>query len=175
MNRSLKICMIGDFAVGKTALVDRFVHNRFSENYKATLGVQISKYRDEYDLDGQDKCILDLVLWDIEGNLASPALQKTYVTGAAGAVIVGDVSRPGHEDSMLRHGQLFQQHCPGRPTAFAFNKTDLVPKAAAGDAVQQLAADLQGSVAFSSARTGDGVQALFRHLVQNIAKVEKWT
>ena len=42
-NISQKICMIGDFAVGKTSLIRRFVESKFSDNYLSTVGVKISR------------------------------------------------------------------------------------------------------------------------------------
>ena len=38
-----KICLLGDFAVGKTSLVARFVRSMFSEKYQTTVGVKIDK------------------------------------------------------------------------------------------------------------------------------------
>ena len=42
-----KVCMLGDFGVGKTSLVRRYVHGEFSPDYQTTLGVNIYKYSDE--------------------------------------------------------------------------------------------------------------------------------
>ena len=36
-----KVCLIGDFAVGKTSLVSRFVRSTFGEQYLTTVGVKI--------------------------------------------------------------------------------------------------------------------------------------
>ena len=38
-----KICMLGAFAVGKTSLVQQYVHSIFSEKYQTTVGVKIDK------------------------------------------------------------------------------------------------------------------------------------
>lgn len=40
---SRKICMIGDFSVGKTSLIRRFVDRQFSDKYLSTVGVKISR------------------------------------------------------------------------------------------------------------------------------------
>ena len=38
-----KICLLGDFAVGKTSLVRRFVEDKFDDSYLSTIGVKISR------------------------------------------------------------------------------------------------------------------------------------
>ena len=38
-----KICMLGAFAVGKTSLVQRYVHSLYSDKYLTTVGVKIDK------------------------------------------------------------------------------------------------------------------------------------
>ena len=40
---SKKICMIGDFSVGKTSLIRRYMDNQFSDQYLTTVGVKISR------------------------------------------------------------------------------------------------------------------------------------
>ena len=40
---SKKICLLGDFAVGKTSLVRRFVYDRFEDKYISTIGVKVSR------------------------------------------------------------------------------------------------------------------------------------
>ncbi|MBT8066387.1 MAG: GTP-binding protein, partial [Gammaproteobacteria bacterium] len=32
-----KVCVVGDFAVGKTSVVERFVTNQFSDKYLSTV------------------------------------------------------------------------------------------------------------------------------------------
>ena len=57
-----KICLIGAFCVGKTALIQRYVYSIFSERYLSTLGVKISKK--QITVDGVE---LTMVIWDLEG------------------------------------------------------------------------------------------------------------
>ena len=36
-----KVCLLGDFGVGKTSLVARYVRNTFSDKYLTTVGVKV--------------------------------------------------------------------------------------------------------------------------------------
>ena len=63
---SYKIVLVGDFGTGKTSLIKRFVDNSFSEDYKSSIGVSISKKNLNQEIDG----ILyesTMMIWDIEG------------------------------------------------------------------------------------------------------------
>ena len=56
-----KICMVGVFGVGKTCLVQQYVHSIFAARYLSTVGVKI----DRKDVKSGDQDIR-LVLWDLE-------------------------------------------------------------------------------------------------------------
>ena len=38
-----KICLLGEAAVGKTSLINRFVFNQFDDKYISTMGTKVSK------------------------------------------------------------------------------------------------------------------------------------
>jgi len=40
---SKKICMLGEFSVGKTSLVKRFVFDKFDDKYISSIGVKVSR------------------------------------------------------------------------------------------------------------------------------------
>ncbi|VDM63687.1 unnamed protein product [Angiostrongylus costaricensis] len=62
---SFKILVIGDPGTGKTSIIRRFVHDVFTTNYKATIGVDFAMKRMVLDENIQ----IYLQLWDISGFL----------------------------------------------------------------------------------------------------------
>ncbi|MFP4000753.1 MAG: Rab family GTPase [Thermoplasmata archaeon] len=84
--RSVKILLLGDGAVGKTSLVRRFVEQEFNESYKMTIGVNVKKKEIE-SLD------LTMMIWDIYGQRLNKDLHSTNYSGADGAMLVYDQTR----------------------------------------------------------------------------------
>ena len=59
----LKICLVGDFAVGKTSLVRRFVDDAFDARYLPTIGTKVTKKElalDRPDLGGRLRVVMTL-------------------------------------------------------------------------------------------------------------------
>jgi hypothetical protein len=86
---SRKICILGDFAVGKTSLVRRFVHNQFDDKYLTTIGVKI----DTKLIAPPDRGPLKLAIWDLAGTDTPTELFLRYCQGAAGYLLVADGGR----------------------------------------------------------------------------------
>lgn len=165
-----KICMLGDFGVGKTSLVRRYVHDEFSPEYQTTLGVNIYKYTDHVPTAAGDVEFRHM-LWDIEGGLQRESLLDSYIAGAAGAIVVGDVTRPDRIETMRENAMRFTQARPGRPVVFALNKSDLVEEDDRETEATSLAKDFRGTVQHTSALTGEAVAALFRTLAEQILTI----
>lgn len=64
-----KVLVIGDLGVGKTSIIKRYVHQIFSQHYRATIGVDFALKVLQWDID----TVIRLQLWDIAGMLDSPA------------------------------------------------------------------------------------------------------
>ncbi|MEO0852694.1 MAG: Rab family GTPase, partial [Cyanobacteria bacterium J06648_11] len=122
---SKKICLIGDYGVGKTSLIRRFVERQFSDEYLSTVGVKISRKTLRLNaLDGSDR-ELRLLIWDLEGRQKFKAISPTYLRGASGAVIVADVTREETVASLVGHLRMFLTVNPRGTVAIAYNKMDL--------------------------------------------------
>ena len=57
-----KVLVIGDLGVGKTAVIRRYVHQTYSANYRATIGVDFALKVLNWDSE-----TIRLQLWDIAG------------------------------------------------------------------------------------------------------------
>ncbi|MFX1572393.1 MAG: ADP-ribosylation factor-like protein [Promethearchaeota archaeon] len=87
---SFKLILTGDYAVGKTSLIQRYVLNLFKEDYHSTVGVDISQR--EIELSENTK--IKFVIWDIGGQLPKMApYRKKFYEGAKFAFIVIDRTR----------------------------------------------------------------------------------
>ena len=168
--RARKLIVLGDFGVGKTSLIRRYVHDSFDADYHATLGVQLHKHVDTVPT-GASPVELSMVLWDIEGTPLPGEQTLRYMAGASGALVVGDLARPDRLAPMRRMADMFEGARPGRPLAFALNKADLVPE---GDeeGAGALRRRYGAPVLTTSALTGARVLELFRSLGARALEVE---
>ena len=165
---SKKICLIGDFGVGKTSLIRRFVDKQFSDKYLSTVGVKISrKAVGLTDLEQQKQLTLQLLIWDIEGSTKFKGISASYFQGAKGAILVGDVTRPESLESISEHLQAFLKANPKGKAAIALNKSDLID-AEYLEKYRQIYSfnDNSGFVSTyaTSAKTGTNVDNIFQSL-----------
>ena len=116
-----KICMIGDFSVGKTSLVARFVRQAFSEKYLTTVGVKIDTKLVKLPEGPEVK----LILWDIAGNDTLTTATTSYLRGAAGFLLVVDGTRRPTWDSALNLQKAVTTQIGDKPFVMLLNKADL--------------------------------------------------
>ncbi len=154
-----KICMLGAFGVGKTSLVARFVHSRFSDRYLSTMGVKVD--RKLIDL-GEKK--VNMMLWDVYGEEENRKVATNYMRGAAGAMLVADGTRPATLDVVDVLLARLRDTVGDIPWVLMVNKHDLVDQwALPASRMQQLEMETR-PMYLSSAKTGEHVETAFRQL-----------
>lgn len=166
---SKKICMVGDFGVGKTSLIRRFVDRQFSDQYLSTVGVKISRKPLELEkVKQQEKQNIQLLIWDLEGHTKFKAIAPSYLQGSSGAIIVADVSRTETLERIPEHIQLFSSVNPKGSMIVALNKSDLIDQEKLTKLIQivQLKEELQqvSGIYQTSAKTGLYVDEIFQQL-----------
>lgn len=85
-----KVIVVGDLAVGKTCLINRFCKDVFDRNYNATVGV---------DFEMENFLVLGvpftLQLWDTSGQERYKCIASSYYRGAQVVVVAFDVNDIG--------------------------------------------------------------------------------
>ena len=154
-----KICMVGVFGVGKTCLVQQFVHSIFAARYLSTVGVKI----DRKDVKSGDQDIR-LVLWDLEGRDGVRDVNGSYVRGAHGIIYVVDGTRRETVDQIFDIRDNVLRELGEVPSVIALNKIDLVDewKLRAGE--EESLGSKGIHLIRTSAKTGQGVEEAFQWL-----------
>jgi GTPase SAR1 family protein len=159
-----KICLLGDFYVGKTSLVRRFVEGRFDERYLSSIGVKVDRHALPLPAPDGD-VVLTLMLWDLASGPEGGPLVPSYYRGAAGAVIVCDLTRPDTVPDVGRCAEGLLALNPGAALVFAANKVDLEQnRAVTDDSLAAMAAKTGAPLFYTSAKTGEQVEMMFREL-----------
>ncbi|GAB4527950.1 MAG: Rab family GTPase [Anaerolineales bacterium] len=158
-----KICMLGDFAVGKTSLVHRFVEGRFDDRYLSTIGVKVSRRI----VTLAERTTVHLLVWDLAGSEEFTGVQASYLQGAAGALLVCDLTRSTTLDSLSRYAQRLREVRPQANLILVGNKNDLTAeRAIEDDDLAALASELRATWFTTSAKSGENVEAAFTSLAK---------
>lgn len=153
-----KVCLLGDFAVGKTSLIRRFVEGRFDDKYLTTVGVVVSRKTVHY-----PDALLNLLIWDLAGG--RDFRQSGYLVGVAGALIVCDLTRSSTLVAYYDSADQLRQFNPNTKIVLVANKSDLADERDITD--EQLAVvcrELESPLLHTSAKTGEQVDIAFRLL-----------
>ncbi|MFK7863787.1 MAG: Rab family GTPase [Pseudohongiellaceae bacterium] len=156
--RQKKICLLGAFSVGKTSLIQRYVSSIFDEKYLTTVGVKIDK---KNLIVGEQE--VTLMIWDLAGEDDYNTLKTSHLRGAAGYVIVVDVTRPKTFEVALAVHEKAKEVLGDVPVIVALNKIDLEDQWAVSN--EDIAAlEENFTVLRTSAKTGQKVESIFNQL-----------
>ncbi|KAM6985438.1 ras-related protein Rab-32-like [Aplochiton taeniatus] len=170
-----KVLVIGDIGVGKTSIIKRYVHQIFSQHYRATIGVDFALKVLVLD----ERTVVRLQLWDIAGQERYGNMTRVYYREAVGALLVFDVTRASTFDSVLKWKEdldtkVTLPHGKAVPTVLLANKSDQM-------SLQSLRLDSfcreHGFVGCfqTSAKENTNIEAATRFLVEQILANEENT
>lgn len=157
MQKSKKVVILGHFGVGKTSLIRRFVDNQFSDKYKVTIGVHISKKVVTFSAEES----ISMILWDLEGTDSLDQVRDAYLLGTHGVIFVFDVTRPSTFQQLNTDLKIVSKKLPERPLLVVGNKKDLVSEK---DLNELLLSHNISHDFLTSAKTGDTVEDVFLNL-----------
>jgi len=162
IEKTRKICMLGDFAVGKTSLVARFVTQAFSDKYLTTVGVKV-----DTKVVALHEGSVKLVLWDIAGKNALDSVKLSYLRGAHGLVLVADGTRETTLRSALFLLNQARSEIGPVPAILMANKFDRIDD---WEITPSALMEVRRSLPLfeSSANTGEGVEEAFLTLTRSV-------
>lgn len=116
-----KLVVVGDSGVGKSNLLSKYVSNSFSENSKATIGVDLSTKV----LRIEGKTVQNQI-WDTAGQDRFRAITSAYYRNAVGAVIVFDLTKPKTFENLAKWLREVRENAePDINVMIIGNKSDL--------------------------------------------------
>ena len=170
--KTKKMCMIGDYGVGKTSLIRRFVERQFSDQYLSTVGVKISRKTVNIpSVKEDDHKELKLLIWDIEGKTKFKGIAPTYIQGASGVLIVADLERKETIEHFIDHLNLCYSVNKNIKIIAALNKADLVSEdelSNLSNLAQEITSSSNIEIYPTSAKTGINVDTIFDNLASQM-------
>jgi small GTP-binding protein len=164
-----KIVILGDGAVGKTSLIQKFTKGAFEKEYVKTIGAQFSKYNKEIDGD-----IIRLIFWDIAGQIDFNFLNHLFYKEAKAAIIVFSLEPNDLGSNSFTHitnwYNELNKYCSEIPIVLFANKVDLVDKDKIDiSRIQEVVKNHNFlNYYITSAKTGEGVIEAFNAIIEKL-------
>jgi small GTP-binding protein len=159
-----KICLLGDFGVGKTSLVARAVKNEFPEKYLTTVGVKM----DTKSVIVSEELVVKVILWDIAGDSILNGKATNYIKGSSGFIFVADGTRMHTLTSVLQIKIETDRLLGQLPCVLLINKHDLIDQWDVSEADLKNIEDYGWQIFYTSAKTGENVEQVLTTLAQNL-------
>jgi len=159
-----KYIIIGDTGVGKSCLLMQFTDNRFRQDHEITIGVEFGSRM--ITIDNKQ---IKLQIWDTAGQESFRSITRSYYRGAAGALLVYDVTRRDTFNHLARWLEEARQNGnPNMTIILIGNKCDMdMRRAVSTEEGEQFARENGLIFLETSAKTAHNVVEAFA----NTAKV----
>jgi len=160
-----KYIIIGDTGVGKSCLLLQFTDKRFQQVHDLTIGVEFGARM--ITIDGKQ---IKLQIWDTAGQESFRSITRSYYRGAAGALLVYDITRRDTFNHLTSWLDDARQHANSNMTIMLIgNKCDLDARRAVSFEEGQQFANEHGLVFLeTSAKTAANVEEAFINTARKI-------
>ncbi|KAM9325648.1 ras-related protein Rab-38-like [Gastrophryne carolinensis] len=173
-----KVLVVGDLGVGKTSIIQRYVHNNYSQCYRATIGVDFALKILTW---GKDTAVR-LQLWDIAGQERFGHMTRLYYRQAAGAFVVCDLGRAATLQTVHRwkedlDSKVSLKNGQAIPTILIGNKCDLIPFGGSSQRVEDLSRELgftdcHMTSAKENVNVDEAMSCLIKQMIANMEESE---
>ena len=166
-----KLVLLGDIAVGKTAIVTRCEDNKFVRDQKTTIGVAFSQKEVRI-----ENAVVNLDLWDSAGEERFRSINSLYYHGSAAGIIVFDMTKRSTFESAKSYWipHLREHGVEDIIIALVANKADLLSsRQVSREEAVELASVNKTMYFETSAKSGDGVHEVFRAIAREVPKGQR--
>merc|ERR1711881_704780 len=170
----LKVIILGDSSVGKTSLMNQFVHRKFNGTYKATIGADFLTKEVSV-----DERLVTMQIWDTAGQERFQSLGVAFYRGADCCVLVFDVNvAKTFENLDSWRDEFLIQAGPKDPDNFPFvvlgNKIDLENQRVVSQKRALAWCQAKGNIPYfeTSAKEAINVEQAFQVIAKNALKQE---
>ena len=169
---TFKIVLLGDGAVGKTSLRNKYMAvpgQEFTGDYLLTIGVDFST-KDITKAGQQFKC----QIWDLAGQERFKFLQDKFLKGTQGILFVFDVNRMESLESAIDWFYEVEKEVKKPVPVFILaNKVDTLPEDKRDFIPNEIKLEAWGKkqtfpILRTSAKTGENVDTAFEKLISDI-------
>lgn len=162
-----KYIIIGDTGVGKSCLLLQFTDKRFQPVHDLTIGVEFGARMITI-----DNKPIKLQIWDTAGQESFRSITRSYYRGAAGALLVYDITRRETFNHLASWLEDARQHANANMTIMLIgNKCDLAHRRAVSTEEGEQFAKEHGLIFMeASAKTAQNVEEAFIKTAATIYK-----
>ncbi len=165
-----KVVMIGAGGSGKTALVNRYLTQKFSEEYIVTIGSQFAVKTVNVESANGRSVVVKLLVWDLAGQQRFDFIRGSYYRGSKGALLVFDTTRKSTWIELPKWIKEIDDALDEKiPTILLANKVDLVEHRIITREMALQFVEENGLVGYleTSALSGQNVEEAFYMLAKN--------
>ncbi|MHA2008531.1 MAG: Rab family GTPase [Promethearchaeota archaeon] len=166
-----KICIVGDYGVGKSTLLHRYLERRFITNLESTIGSNF--FMKQLKIPNFDNYV-SLQIWDLAGQDHFKWVRQAFYKGAHGIVYVFDLTRKETCEHILNWKEEIENISGRLPNILVGNKLDLINpqnQSTLGEKIDFLK-QTTGACFYNetSAKIGTGVDDIFYNLTLEMYK-----
>ena len=163
---AIKIALLGDSTVGKTAICNSFMKLEFSQDMLSTIGQE--KIERKYNLKNGKE--IKLVIWDTAGQERFHSIAIKALKSAQGVIIVYDVTKKETFDHVNNWLETIKEEMP-EPNLILFgNKIDLENREVSFEDAEKYANKNNLKYFETSAKLNKGINEGFEYIINDSYK-----
>ncbi|KAF4520300.1 hypothetical protein B566_EDAN004359 [Ephemera danica] len=157
---AIKVVIVGNGAVGKSSMIQRYCKGIFTRDYKKTIGVDFLER--QISLGGEE---VRLMVWDTAGQEEFDAITRAYYRGAQACILAFSTTDRDSFEAVRAWKKKVEDECGEIPTVLVQNKIDLADHSMVDPEEAELLARSLGCRLFRvSVKEDVNVGPVFRHL-----------